>query len=175
MLSLALALAALTAPDVALDKPPCPLPTMQSVAVALEIMDDSERSYMLAHPDYFVANLQAMRDRWVELADAPPAFDAGRFPDCELCSEMCSFNWQYRDQLRDSWDLWREDWILEAIAETEAAYKVWDLARDASCGRYYVTVRRRALKELRELIGADAYYAGCLPPHVPAWRFFIID
>jgi hypothetical protein len=32
-------------------------------------------------------------------------------------------------------------------------------------------VRRQALKQLRTLIGAEAYYTGQLPPHVPLWRF----
>jgi hypothetical protein len=42
--------------------------------------------------------------------------------------------------------------------------------RDARCDYYYVTVRRLALKRLRELVGDEAYYAGNLPPCVPIWR-----
>jgi hypothetical protein len=38
-----------------------------------------------------------------------------------------------------------------------------------------VTVRRQALKKLRETVGEDAYWSGCLPPHVPVWRFARID
>jgi hypothetical protein len=34
-----------------------------------------------------------------------------------------------------------------------------------------VTVRRQALKKLREMIGENAYYYGQMPPSVPVWRF----
>jgi hypothetical protein len=34
-----------------------------------------------------------------------------------------------------------------------------------------VTVRRQALKKLKEMIGDDAYTLGELPPYVPVWRF----
>ena len=44
-------------------------------------------------------------------------------------------------------------------------------ARHAACEYYYVTVRRQALKKLKEMIGDQAYYSGSLPPHVPVWRF----
>ena len=61
--------------------------------------------------------------------------------------------------------------IGEALAETDRLYKVWDAVRDARCDFYYVTVRRQALKRLREALGDAAYAATDLPPHVPAWRF----
>jgi hypothetical protein len=34
-----------------------------------------------------------------------------------------------------------------------------------------VTVRRQALKKLREAVGEDAYALGELSPYVPEWRF----
>jgi hypothetical protein len=43
--------------------------------------------------------------------------------------------------------------------------------RDARCEYYYVTVRRQALKRLKDMLGEDDYYAAKLPPHVPIWRF----
>ena len=48
---------------------------------------------------------------------------------------------------------------------------MWDAVRDARCEFYYVTVRRQALKKLRDLVGEEAYLAGTLPPNVPTWRF----
>ena len=63
----------------------------------------------------------------------------------------------------------------EAVQEADRLYQVWDNVRDARCDYYYVTVRRHALQKLREAIGPEAYYAGCLPPHVPVWRFQRID
>jgi hypothetical protein len=36
-------------------------------------------------------------------------------------------------------------------------------------------VRGQALQELRQLVGARAYYTAQLPPHVPLWRIPIAD
>ena len=58
-----------------------------------------------------------------------------------------------------------------ALQETDRLYQVWDKVRDARCPYYYVTVRRQALKQLRELVGEDSYYSGNLPPCVPLWHF----
>ena len=57
------------------------------------------------------------------------------------------------------------------LAETDRLYLVWDAVRDARCDFYYVTVRRQALKKLRDLVGDEAYATGELPPNVPTWRF----
>jgi hypothetical protein len=35
--------------------------------------------------------------------------------------------------------------------------------------------RRQALQELRDLVGARAFYSGQLPPHVPLWRIPTVD
>src|SRR5438093_1541624 len=63
-------------------------------------------------------------------------------------------------------------WELRvALQETDHLYQVWDAVRDARCDYYYVTVRRLALKRLRDLVGEEAYYSSNLPPCVPLWRF----
>jgi hypothetical protein len=61
------------------------------------------------------------------------------------------------------------------MQEADRLYQVWDTVRDARCDYYYVTVRRQALKRLRDMLGSDAYYSGVLPPHVPLWRFQRVD
>ena len=67
-------------------------------------------------------------------------------------------------------------WEVRAILqETDQLYQIWDTVRDARCEYYYVTVRRQALKRLREALGDEAYFSGRLPPHVPLWRFQQID
>ena len=72
-------------------------------------------------------------------------------------------------------DLVHGDELRIALNETDHLYQVWDSVRDARCNYYYVTVRRQALKTLREMIGTEAFYRGELPPHVPVWRFPEID
>ncbi|MBN9119836.1 MAG: hypothetical protein J0I06_11865 [Planctomycetes bacterium] len=50
-------------------------------------------------------------------------------------------------------------------------YRQWDAVRDAQCDFYYVTVRRAALKKLRDEIGEDEFSTGHMPHYVPDWRF----
>jgi hypothetical protein len=57
------------------------------------------------------------------------------------------------------------------MKETDKLYQIWDAVLDARSEYYYVTVRRKALKRLQELIGERNYFYGRLPPHVPLWRF----
>lgn len=152
-------------------------PTLQALAVEWEILDPREVRYVMARPEDFAADLKLLRRRYHELADAPPLLDHVRFPDRSLVSDLLAFNRTYRQHLdgrqalsmAPSWDL------QETVQETDRLYQIWDSVRDAGCDYYYVTVRRTALKRLRDLIGANAYCAGHLPPHVPLWRFQQID
>ena len=40
--------------------------------------------------------------------------------------------------------------VRSAMKETDRLYHVWDAVRDSRCDYYYVTVRRQALKKLKE-------------------------
>jgi hypothetical protein len=182
-LNYALAVALLTAPP---DKVELPVaaeefatvgPTLQSLAITWEVLDPREVRYVLTRPEDFGADLQLLRRRYRELEDAPPLCDCLRFPNRTFINDLLSFNRAYRQHLdcRQALDLiyWWE--LHEALQESDRLYQIWDTVRDARCDYYYVTVRRQALKKLREAIGPEAYYAGCLPPHVPIWRFARID
>src|SRR5947209_7704322 len=152
-------------------------PTIQAVAVQLEILDPREVRYILARPEDFQSDLNLLRRRFRELADAPPVSDSLRFPDREAINEMLSFNRAYRQyiDIRQSVELahwWEHQATLQ---ETEQLYQVWDTVRDSRCEYYYVTVRRQALKRLREQLGEHAYYSGQLPPYVPVWRFQVMN
>ncbi|SRR5579885_948838 len=154
--------------------------SLAGVAVSLEIMDPRERRYMFARPEDFAADVKTIRRRYKELIDAPPECDSMRFPERDLINELLAFNRAYRLHLVAAQALYppshpQSDWYRQTIAETDQLYAVWDAARDARCGFYYITVRRQALKKLRDLVGAHSYYCGCLPPHVPVWRFRRID
>jgi hypothetical protein len=152
-------------------------PSLQALAVSWEVLDTRETRYVLARPEDFPADLKLLRRRYRELADAPPLHDCMRFPDRALINELLAFNRTYRQHLDNRQALEQTYWweLREAVQETERLYQVWDTVRDARCDYYYVTVRRQALKKLRETIGEDAYWGGCLPPHVPVWRFARID
>jgi hypothetical protein len=150
---------------------------LQALAVRWEILDSRESKYILARPEDFVADLNLLRRRYRDLANAPAVADCGRFPERAVVNDLLSFNRAYRQHVdvRQPVELlhWWE--LRTALQETDRLYQIWDTVRDARCDYYYVTVRRHALKRLRELIGAEAYYRATLPPCVPLWRFQRID
>jgi hypothetical protein len=152
-------------------------PMIQTLAVQLEILDPREVRYILARAEDFASDLNLLRRRYRELADAPPVSDSFRFPDREAINEMLSFNRAYRQyiDIRQAVELshwWEHQATLQ---ETEQLYQIWDTVRDSRCEYYYVTVRRQALKRLREQLGEQAYYSGELPPYVPLWRFHVMN
>lgn len=146
---------------------------IHQTAIEWEILDPRETRYVLARVEDFEADLNLLRNRYADLADAPRLDDAGRFPDRNIVNELIRFNRAYRKnlELRQAWEADRAIVIGEAVQETDRLYKVWDAVRDARCDFYYVTVRRQALKKLRDLIGTEAYTFADLPPYVPDWRF----
>jgi hypothetical protein len=152
-------------------------PTLQVLAVSWEVLDPREMRYVLTRQEDFAADLKLLRRRQRELSDAPPLQDCTRFPDRAQINELLAFNRAYRQHLDNRQALEQAYWweLREAVQETERLYQVWDTVRDARCDYYYVTVRRQALKKLRETIGDNAYWTGSLPPHVPVWRFARID
>jgi hypothetical protein len=149
------------------------LPLLQRVALDWELMDRRERQYVLARPEDLGGDLRLLYRRLEEQAAAPPLDDSYRFPERTLVSDVCLFNRHYRQHLIDLQALNPERYweLRESIQETDDLYRVWDLARDARCPYFYVTIRRQALKSLREALGDAAYYAGEMPPCVPVWRF----
>jgi len=145
----------------------------QQIAIEWEILEPTEVRYILAVPGDFHSDLILLRRRNRELRDAPLTSDALRFPDRDTSNEFLSFNRTYRHHIELAmtmqthlyWD------FKAALQETDYLYRVWDLIRDARCEYYHLKMRRQALKDLRELIGVEAYYSGNLPPYVPMWRF----
>lgn len=152
-------------------------PSVRRLALRWEILDPREERYVLTRPEDFPADIKLLQRRYHELANAPPLSDAARFPDRAAVSELLAFNRAYRQHMetRQTVELVRGDEFREAVQEADRLYQVWDTVRDARCDYYYVTVRRHALKKLRDNLGAEAYYASRLPPHVPVWRFQRID
>jgi hypothetical protein len=152
-------------------------PTVQALAIDWEILDPREARFVLTRWEDFPANLAMVRRRCHDLADAPPLYDCLRFPDRTLVNDLLAFNRAYKQHLdnRQAMELANAWELHEMSLEADRLYQVWDTVRDTRCDYYYVTVRRQALKKLRATIGDQAYYSGCLPPHVPVWRFGRID
>lgn len=165
-----------TSPGIA---PTCPAlrPTLQQLAVDWEILDPREVRYVLNRPEEFNADLNLLRHREHDLADAPPLTDSERFPDRATINELLAFNRAYRQHIDVRQSMEPANWwaLQKTLQETDCLYQLWDTVRDARCEYYYVSVRRQALKKLRGEVGSDAYYSGQLPPHVPLWRFRMIE
>jgi hypothetical protein len=152
-------------------------PIIQAVAVQWEILDARETRYVLTRNEDYVSDMKLLRRRYADLADAPPLHDCVRFPDREVVAEMLTFNRAYRQNLEMRMTMETTGWwdLREALQEADQLYQVWDLVRDSRCDYYYVTVRRQALKKIKETVGDAAYFNGTMPPHVPVWRFARAD
>jgi hypothetical protein len=152
-------------------------PILQKLAVQWEILDPREVRYVLVRAEDFASDLKLLRRRQRDLVDAPNLCDGLRFPERSTIGDMLAFNRSYRQHIDSRQAVEVVHWweLREAVQEADRLYHVWDTVRDARCDYYYVTVRRQALKRLREMIGDEAYFAGQLPPHVPVWRFQRID
>ena len=146
---------------------------LHKTAVAWEIMDPREERYLLSARDDFEPDLNLLRQRFADLADAPKIAECRRLPDRHTVNELIRFNREFRTHLeqRVVWEPDRADLFHQAMQETDHFYRQWDAVRDAQCDFYYVTVRRTALKKLRDALGADAFATGALPSYVPVWRF----
>lgn len=153
------------------------IPDIKAIAVSWEILDFRELNYVLTRPEDLPSDLKLLRQRYRDFVGAPSLSDSFRFPDRLVISDMLAFNRAYRQNLENrlAVELVRYWELQEAIQETDKLYQAWDLARDAKCDYYYVTVRRQALKRLRDMIGPKAYYSNNLLPYVPLWRFQVID
>jgi len=144
-----------------------------ATAVRMEILDRREMAYILVRLEDFESDLEIIRGHYQGLKDAPPLSDAEVLPHQNYLNEAIRFNRAYLRQLEERilWEPDREEVLSRAMFETEQLYAVWAAARDAKSDYYYVTTRRAGLLRLRELVGAEAYTNGELPPVVPTWRF----
>jgi len=155
-----------------------PLQTaLHSTAIEWEILDKREVRYVFARLYDLENDLNLIRRRNQELSNAPRVGDSQRFPDRATVNDLLTFNRSYRRHL-DSRQVIEPDRSYDfqtVVRETDRLYQIWDAVRDARCDFYYITVRRQALKRLRELLGNEAYYGAQLPPHVPIWHFQEMD
>jgi len=146
---------------------------LQKTAIDLEILDSREGAYLFAKRAEFSDDVNILRRRYVDYRDAPRVADSQRLPERAAVGELLQFNRGYRKHLVEKQSLERDrcEQYDAALIETDRLYKVWDAVRDAKCDFYYVTVRRAALRKLKQSIGDEPYAMGLLPPNVPTWRF----
>ena len=104
---------------------------------------------------------------------APALYHVDRFPhDRATIGTLLQFNREYRQHLYRMQSVYPDSPTLSIICcETDRLHHVWDLLRDAKIETWSVEVRRKALGQLMEQIGYEAFMMGRMPPHVPIWRF----
>jgi hypothetical protein len=144
---------------------------LRRVAIDQQLMCE-DAGYFTALRE-FQDDLNAIRQRWIELADCPPIQDVMRFPPIGEIREGRYFNQRYKAHLvnRLEWETDRADQIWRVIQETDQLYRIWDAADDGLNPNYGIARQRKGLARLKELLGDDDYAAAKLPPPVPLWRF----
>lgn len=144
-----------------------------TVSVDREVLDSREIPHTFARLDSLQADLDCIRTRLVDLADAPPLVDAMRLPVRGVAQEKITFNRAVRRVIasRREWELDRVRILDLALADIDRHFRVWDLIGDAGCVTSYVTARRRAMLLLRTELGEECYRRLDLPLAAPAWVF----
>lgn len=143
-----------------------------TLAIDAEVVDHREASTFFRDVRPYPGSecvLTSLQTRFQAMRDAPQIEEASRLPLTPLILDRMTLNRAFRDELvrQFSVDLIHSEEIRQAICETDRMFSVLDAARDASLSHYHVPVRRQALRRLRDLIGAPAFYSGQMPPHVP--------
>src|SRR5262245_3041527 len=95
--------------------------SIHETAVDWELMDPRETRYLLATRDDFETDLNLLRKRHAELANAPRLEECRRLPDRRVVNELIKFNRAYRKHLeeRSMWESDRSDVLHTAMMETD--------------------------------------------------------
>src|SRR5690606_5608267 len=104
---------------------------LHQVAVEWEIMDPREVNFVFARQENFVSDLNLLRQRYQDLADAPRAWDAQRFPDRGSVNELVTFNRNFRKHL-ETQQLIEPDRAAvfrQAARETDRLYEIYNAVR----------------------------------------------
>jgi hypothetical protein len=151
------------------------LPHLRQIAIDQEILGPQENC-LVNHRNY-QDDIRLIRARVGMLKDCPSIADSYRYPPKEIIWEMKIANSKYQRFVEhrlatNPQEWWELDQILQ---ETRLIHRLWDLAYNARSESLAMSYRREALREIRNLIGPEAYYEGYLPPCVPVWRLQPID
>lgn len=141
--------------------------------VGMEVLDHRELRYILNDKSTYANDLELIGDRAARLHTAPHLWEADRFPERDYCNGLMSFNRSYRLYIENRivMEPDRASIGRTILRECDVLYSVWDSVRDAKCEYYYVSVRREALKRVKEVMPLEMWLQGNLPAHVPFWRF----
>lgn len=124
-----------------------------ALCVEWEILDPREAKYTFFDLAEFQHDLDVLRARRLELLDAPRILECWRYPERWYAEAQIAENRLCRrwvEAVADNYPEQRENCVWY-IRRLDAAYRCWDLIRDAKADYYYTVPRRRALAQLREM------------------------
>lgn len=161
-----------TEPDVSSQQNPEIWEALKEISVGLELVGPHEN-----WASDFRSELRYVRHYWRTLNDAPTLGDCCVLPPAWLVQDLCRLNEQYQCHLQMQQVMYphRADDFNEVLREAKKLHAVWDSVRRATGPNQAWAYRRRMLRQLKEMVGEEAYYAGRLPPSVPLWRFQSLD
>ena len=159
-------------PDVSSQQSPEIWEALKEISVSLELVGPHEN-----WASDFRSELRYVRHYWRTLQDAPRLADCNVLPAAWMVQDLCRVNEQYQCHLQNQQIIYphRADDLGEVLREARQLYQVWDAVRRATGPTQAWAYRRRMLRQLRDMLGEDDYYAARLPPSVPLWRFKEID
>ena len=162
----------LTAPPEALAWAEACRASVLALALDAQLLDPREPLTHFTRPGDLAGDLKALQRRFQEFAFAPLAEEALRFPERDAVLDFLISNRAYREelQLRLAFEPGQAGHLELAMQEADELHRLWVLVAETRWGFLYVTARRQALGQLRDLVGAQAFYSGQLPPYVPVWR-----
>lgn len=142
-------------------------PSVLALALDAEVLDPRERGFVMSQD--VLGDLAMLQGRWTAFETAPNLWEVERFPDAAHVRRALELNRARRLHLseRRKIDLIHAGELEAEIRRVDQLYQVFDAVRDARADYFYTTVRRDALRLLRELIGERAFAEGRLPLPVP--------
>lgn len=150
---------------------------VKAIAYAWELMDHKEDDYFFIYEEKFTEDLFILQTRRKDLVGAPAARDLALLPDLDMIYSGIQFNRAYKEEIEHQryFRAYKDFWYECTLSETEELYFIWKLAEQAKADYYSIATRRKALAELRDLIGKSNFYGRNFPPFVPLWRFHYVQ
>lgn len=152
--------------------PPEAWQALKNISLDMEVVGPHERWV-----SDFRSEMRYVRSHVRGLCEAPTINDCAGLPSADTAAECCRFSEQYQAHLQTQQLMMphKSEEISQALDEARRLHRVWCTVRRAGNSEESWVSRRRALEQLRETLGTEAYYTGKLPPCVPVWRFREID
>lgn len=147
---------------------------VQQYFIREQVLDIDEAHNFCQFDKGFLADLQVMFNRQIELTGVPRIEAVMVFGiDKASCNELLMFNHRHEKYLRNMRKLYpsQEKLYSRIIKDNKRRYDIYNRIYDCYRLEYLIMDRRFSLRDLRNLIGEENFYAGRLPDHVPFQYF----